>query len=48
MNCIRCGKEVDLLKNHVVSMQEDKIIGYIHMSCFNKQFKGKDNEEIES
>ncbi len=47
MNCIRCGKEIDLFKEHVASMQDDVVIGYIHKKCFNKQFKEK-HEEIES
>ncbi len=48
MNCIRCNEEINLLKNHIASMQDDKVIGYIHVKCFNKQFKEKNDEEIES
>ena len=44
MNCIRCGKEINLTKNHVASMQDEIVIGYIHMNCFNKQFKEKYEE----
>lgn len=51
MNCIRCNKEIKENTSRVASMYNDRVIGYMHIACFNKQFSYKGDEddgEIES
>jgi hypothetical protein len=47
--CIRCNKKINPNKSYVASMHNDRIIGFMHVACLNKQFAGgEDDEETES
>lgn len=45
MKCIRCNKEIKENSSHVASMHEDRVIGYMHIACFNRQFNYKGEED---